>query len=513
MKIIFTSLDGPKKEAKSLLKLIKKHTSDSDIKLTQVQDTIAATYGWESWNHLFLSWKNETFVHGVHMHWDGLPCGHQENYYRERILNVARASAGLGISAELAINIANEFSESLKPRMLYKDLPVNKEGKWVDGDFGTDGCPLHAGYMTPEKWTQRMWRGGTFVLSSVNLESEKYKNTFRQKFVVPQVDSAGGLFFVDEAEAMMLTQELKDYHLVNLFGSGLASTHTLSPGNTEPYQSVGTALEICVSMIFDGSVPGPWEVRFASLLRSISECLVHVHGDKPIGPVFPALFDDVIELALNENIPESKRKSLLSFIDSVGVDVSRLNDTSYKVSDNARENYQYYTMYLTEMWNWLHPENIELPCLSMSDIVDSDIPTIIVIPELTKAPKSLTQSVEALLSMFRYELLGRASAKAKYNGNVSLLYVGKGIDSPLYVVSQLLVEAPLSDWSVVMVSRDFHEYKRRGNENNRFYHNSMNTLYLGIGSSDGKKESLKVSNNRYDGKWIEVPGLPLYLEG
>jgi hypothetical protein len=86
------------------------------------------------------------------MHWDGLPCGEQDRYYRDRILNVARASAWLGVSPDLA----NKFSELLKPRMLYKDLPVNKEGKWVD--VGTDDNPLPAGYMTPDKWTQRMWR-------------------------------------------------------------------------------------------------------------------------------------------------------------------------------------------------------------------------------------------------------------------------------------------------------------------------------------------------------------------
>tara|TARA_B100000809_G_scaffold266400_1_gene328946 strand:- start:1801 stop:3303 length:1503 start_codon:yes stop_codon:yes gene_type:complete len=500
MKIIFTSLDGPKKEAKSLLKLVKKTENPPIIKLSQIQDVIACSYGWSSWNDLFVGWKNKDIGYGTHCHWDGLDFYQQDGLLNLREKDISEYLYQLGSSVNSAAEVAKLFRESITPRMIYKDLPLDEDGE-VNNQLRNQGS------ITPDIWTQRMWRGGTFIYSLPHTDTLA---RFRQQYIIPQVNRSSGLFIVSECEASKLVDELSLYRLMSPFGSVLEPTHMMYLWSTEAHDAVIDMLKQALDSVdwLDDKLKGD----YIEIVRCVAECWEIKDADCMFEDRYKFHLGDVIELTFDEEIPENKRGALRELLVDVNIDMAKLERGRYTESDLTGELYSSCTRCLVGMWDWLHEYHTYLPTLSIDDIIDDKIPTIIIVPDRHLSSREMTMGIDALFNVFRNNVLGRASMDATYKDDVSLFYVGMDIDTILPGVSKLIDDAPNCGWSVVFVSNARRLYDYRNIESSQCFSNAINNLSLGCGILGQENYPPNESSNQYNGTWMEGLSFPLDID-
>jgi len=434
-KITFTSLDVPKKEAKALKKALTEGEA-FPVTLRQAQDVIAQSYGWASWNELSRYWQDYSLENLVQ--YRALSFKQQIRQFDLRRERVYDGLVALGLNDMRATMIASHLIMLFESREKYRDLPVHNNGQIkLSKVVGPDDVPL----ISPSDFTYRVWSESTMLYNCGN--NDVRTERFLKQYVTPKLAREGGLVFVSHAEFCKLSSGKfnDDYRVVDLVNGRLGVQFARFQLNTEDMLPFAIGALHAHPEHFERGVARRWVTGF----ESAQSCLMYKLDKGAVVNAHPCEFKTLVDLAIDKAIPKSLKKGLVCLLRSVGFDFSEYHQ-SRAVPDVVMEQYHFTSMLYSEAFNWVDYLG-GTNTLSVRDVVDDVKTTYVITPDLSKAPRAVTQYVNGILSVFVDELNTRKAKAARRQEN-RLLVLGSDIEPPMHVLNFFTTFSGVGDWSM-----------------------------------------------------------------
>lgn len=425
--VIFTSLDGPKKEAKRLFKLLKKHNPNTKLKLSVMQDAIASRYGWQSWNAMFIAHSKDNLPEGEF--WCELRTGQQLKMLEQGAQLIGALFVQDGFDEDAAEMHVTQFFMPVIEKHLMAMLPYK---------LTKDDLILALDKVTPESWTDQIWQTGVRIHSPSNDYSKLVK--FYQQYVCKALAKSGGIVVVHRDAAQTFIDNLPVCRVVGgpISNPGCTTltldinirnlTLYLSGFIKQRLESIGDSGDVWFWRIL--SITGNYirylDSRFKGdwFEQNLDEWLINKNS-------LPLL----AKCAADENVDFQHRAGLVKFLDECmpGMSTNEWRTGEFKI--NAVEHFAYFAMVIEEAIEWLfsHINKNTQNGISIAEQYKSDVPMVIVYEDeqSSYAPLAAQLSVLHDQMLTQYTTLKGQKGKVRPMQGTKLLVLGHQF--PLFV--------------------------------------------------------------------------------
>lgn len=424
--IIFTSLDGQKKEAKRLFKLLKTHNPNTKLKLSAMQDAIASSYGWKSWNEMFIAHSKDNLPEGDF--WCELRTEQQLKTLEQGAQLIGALFVQDGLEEGKTKKIVTQFFMPAIEKHLMARLPHK---------LTKDGFTLALERVSLESWTDQIWKTGVRIHSSSS-ESPKLSK-FYQEYVCKSLAKSGGIVVVHRDAAQTFIDNLPVCRVV-----GTAS----NPGDTNlTFDTNIRNLTLCLrgfikqrlEIIGEGS--NVWFERMSSITEHYIRYLDSrfkgdwLNQDLSEWLITSSSLPLLAKCAADESVKPQHRVGLVKFLDDCtpGMKKNEWRTGEFKV--NAVEHFAHLAMVIEKAIGWLfsHINKNTQNSISIAEQYKSKIPMIIMYEEKQDdyAPLAAQLSILHDQMLTQYTTLKGKKGKVQPGQGAKLLVLG--YQFPLFI--------------------------------------------------------------------------------